>query len=253
MSPEVRLEARVRPDSYLRALKSTIALELATLRNNLRALDAGSLSEHAAAPRPGSVIHFSITVSPERAAAATSAACRAAFLGLVRSFIEYLDRLVALRRLHGNDIPVPKDVTTPEELSRFVQSTYDSKYSEVSRDTKLSNPKKVAEFASLDARTAGIANQLFAVRRCIEHHGSVPVETLGIELVKHTILVGDKEVTHFPFDAGGKQLSIRFDRVTRSYPAGRPIELTEEDVELVYFTIDYLLGPKLLQAVTSIE
>lgn len=247
-----KLQARLHTDSCLRALKRGIALEMATLRNSLRSLDSGAFSANAAAPRPGSLIQFSITVRLGRNDATASTACKSAFLALARLFIEYLDRLIALRRLSGSAIQLPVKMRTGPELSRHLAEVVEAKYQEVAHDTSLTNPKKLAEFPTLEKRVVDAAAALFALRRCLEHHCAVPQQDIELQLIKHTFLVGDEEVTHLPFDVGGKQLGIRFDPVVRVSPVGVPVELTEEVVELVYHTLDLLVGPKVQHAMADL-
>jgi hypothetical protein len=245
------LEVKLNPDVYLANLNQQVANSLAGLRNTLRSIDDGTFVNRASEPRPQSVVHFRIdNVHADQDS--VHKACASAFLDIVRALITFIDRIVAVRRCVGKSFQVPDTVTNLVELQAFMEKQLEDTYSTVARDTKLTNP---AKFKSLGVPSPAIEKAVlsyFALRRTIEHHNGVPEQDTGLWYWKSTIFCGQEEITAVPFVAKeAAQVSIKIETVERVFPAGQKIDLTESDIEQIFFTIQSVVGPEIRKTVFS--
>jgi hypothetical protein len=243
------LEFKINPDVYLASLHQHTAASLAEMRNTLRAIDDGSFAQRASAPRPQSVVQFGIdNVHADQNA--VYKACASAFLDLVRSVITFIDRMVAMRRCVGQSIQIPPTVTSLPELQAFLEGQLEDAYSIVARDTKLTNPAKLQSLAVPTDFVEKAVLSYFAVRRCLEHHNGIPDKDISLWYFKSTIFCGEEEITAVPFVAKeAATVSIKFDAVERVLSAGKKIQLTEFDIEQIFFTIQSVVGPEIRKTV----
>lgn len=245
----IRLE--ISADPQLASFRNALALQLADLKNTLRSVEDGSFETRADAPRPGALIHISITQGPKANALARVKATRGAFLGMIRSFIDYLNWMIALRRIAKTELPVPNGKHTRESILEFVESELRRHYHEVARDTRQSNPKKLGEFPHLSPPVIETAKSFFALRRCLEHHGGVPEDDLPVQLLRQAVLVGGREISQLPVFVDNERVGIKIGRFQHVFPAKRPIALSEEELERIYFTLDLYLGPQVALALEA--
>jgi len=245
------LEVKINPDVYLAILNQHVANSLAGLRNTLRSIDDGSFVNRAASPRPQSVVNFRIdNVHTDQDA--VYKACASAFLDIVRGLITFIDRIVAVKHCIGKSFEVPSTVTTPAELQGFMEKQLEGTYSSVARDTKLTNP---AKFKSLGISSPAIEKaglSYFALRRALEHHNGITQEDVGLWYWKSSFFCGEEEVTAVPYVAKeGAQVSVKFETAERVFQAGQKIQLTESEIEQVFFTVQFIIGPEIRKTVFS--
>lgn len=244
------LEFKINPDVYLAQMHQQTAASLAELRNTLRAIDDGSFAQRAAAPRPDGVVSFQLdgpqTVNQE----AVHRACASSFLGLVRALITFIDRMVAVKRCLGQTIQIPSTVSTLAELQAFLDTQLEETYTNVARDTRLTNPVKLASLGVATDFVNKAALSYFSLRRCLEHHNGIPDKDIDVLYSKLTILAGNEEITKLPFVATeGMQITMKLDDSKRTFPAGDRVQLSEHDIEQIFFTIQSIIGPQIRQTV----
>lgn len=245
-----RFNVTISPSKYLGRFHQALANQMAEMRNTLRGLDSGALFENAARPsqKSGMTIQFGVDVSVASEAAA--GACNRCFIGLVREFLFFLDRMIALKRIRGEQLEVPRALKSREELEDLIESRLDERYQVVARDQSLTNPNKLAQFPALPDLAKHAARSYFALRRCLEHHGGIPAKEMRLHTVKVVFLADDKEVQAFPFSvAAGTMLAVRADEVTHVFPGGTPVRLSEEQLEQVFLTLQHWVGPSVMKAV----
>ena len=81
--------------------------------------------------------------------AAVAQLCNRCFVSVVGELVTYLDRMIAFKRLRSRQLSVPAGVSTRDEVLQLIQRLLDEEYAAVARDTRLSNPKKLAEFPGI--------------------------------------------------------------------------------------------------------
>lgn len=86
----------------------------------------------------------------------------------------------------------------------------------------------------------------FALRRCIEHHNAIPHEKIRLLFRKLTLLVEDEEIRELPHnvEAGGR-VGIRIDDDHKDFKKGKPVELTEVELEQIVFSIKATIAQEL--------
>jgi hypothetical protein len=244
------LEFKINPDVYLAQMHQQTAASLAELRNTVRALADGSFAQRAAAPRPAGVVSFSLDNIQTADQDAVSRACASCFLGLVRSLITFIDRMVATKRCVGQSVQIPTAVSTLAELQAFLANQVEETYTSVARDTRLTNPVKLKSLGVASDFVNNAALSYFALRRCLEHHAGILDKDINLLYFKSTIFCGEEEVTQVPFVAKeGANVSIKFDEAERVFHAGDKVQLTEYEIEQVFFTIQSVMGPQIRQTV----
>jgi hypothetical protein len=244
-------QVTINPGLYSNHLGVVTQGHLAALRHTLRAIEDGSFIERAVLPQLGSVMSIRFEHKPDQAglAAAAVRACNECFLSLTRELITYLDKMIAVKKLLGELLPVP-DLGSVEELRAHTARAIDEAYLRVARDTTLTNPKKVEQFPGLPTLARAPALSYFEVRRVLEHRGGIADKDVEFRTARMVLHAGDIEITQLPFAAPentGISLSTR--EAVRVIPKGARIELTETELENVYFTIVMVIAPAVLQVV----
>ena len=112
------------------------------LRTVLRSLEDGSFENRAQKARPGAVIQFQFGAMPVAESATATAACSECFLGFTRALVEFLDRLIAMRRIVARNATVPSDVASPAALNAYIGELIEAEYRDVARDQSLTNPAR---------------------------------------------------------------------------------------------------------------
>lgn len=248
MKPRKLHTIMINADWYIGGLQSTLAAEIAALRNSLRAIEDGSFLERAMIPRPDAVLKFQVDVTASRAEPARAAACNRCFLGLVRALIAFIDRMLALQEFTRHPAALAGHIATIEDLRRFIAERIDETYRRFAADTRLRNPSKLDMFQGLGDFAKKASLSYFALRRSLEHHGGVPREDVTVHFLKHTLLAGDQEIARLPFQAeAGTQIRVRADEVSRAFLPGEKAALSEADVEAIFFTIQTLVAPSIVR------
>ncbi len=239
-------------DKYLHEFQQQLANHLTSLSGTLRSLEDGSLLEKAALKRPYAIIHFQVGVEGGMNPDMVGDACNRCFLDLTRSLINYMDRMISIRRLKGTEINFPSDVQSNEKLQAFVSAHLESCYRDVASDRSLTNPRKLRELAGLGSFEHETALSYFQLRRCLEHHGAVPTSNITIYFIRPVILAGDEEITKLPHVVPeNASINLRIDRPALLFPTGQRVFLTEADLENVYTTLGMLIGPEIRRVVSE--
>lgn len=243
----------ISPDGYLGQLQQSLARHMADLRNTLRSLEEGSFTERANTPRQNAVIRLQLTPFPGRdIGEASVAACNGCFLDLTRAMIEYLDRMIAVKRCIRQRIRIPRALHSTAELNAFIDGLLNQHYERVSRNRSLTNPRKIAEFPTLADLPRRAALSYFSIRRTLEHYAGEAREDLHLISINLTVLADDRAIVVLPqVLAEGTQLSLQINDVAKMFIRGSRITLTEEDVEGVFLTIQHIIMPEVRHALAA--
>jgi hypothetical protein len=246
------LEFKINPEVYLAQMLQQTAASLAELRNTLRALDDGSFAQRAATPRPDAIVSFRVDNPRAIDQDAVHRACSSCFLGLIRALITLMDRIVAVKRCIAQPITIPSAVSNIEDLQTFLANELEKTYTNVARDTRLTNPVKLRSLGIASDFINNVALSYFSLRRCLEHHNGIPDQDIHVLYSRLTFLAGDEEITKLPFVAKeGASVTLKLDDSERVFVAGEEIQLTEQDIEQIFFTIQSVIGPQVRLAVDA--
>jgi hypothetical protein len=246
------LEFKINPDVYLAQMHQQTAASLAEVRNTLRALDDGSFAQRAATPRPEGIVSFRLDNTQAIDQDAVHRACASCFLGLVRALITFIDRMVAVKRRVGQSVQIPSTVSNLADLQTFLAHQLEETYTNVARDTKLSNPAKLGSLGIASDFVSNAALSYFSLRRCLEHHNGIPDRDIKLLYSKLTFFGGREEITKLPFVAKeGANVTMKLDDSERVFHAGDKVQLAEHDIEQIFFTIQSVIGPQIRQTIGS--
>lgn len=239
-------EIQLNPDVFVGNLQKAVAGHLAEARAALAAIEDGSFVARANTSRSGAVMSMEIPADVAGDIRAREI-CNNAFLGMARALGEYLDRMIAVRRLYGVELPWGP----PEELSAAVDRLLEQTYLDVARDRGLSYPRKVAEFAGITEPARLAALSIFALRRCLEHHAGVPAEPLHLAYFRIVLSVDGREITKLPFWTGPKEARLVTTSVQerKEFPAGVAVTITEQDLEHLMLTVSAAIAGEIRRVV----
>lgn len=246
------LELKINLDTYLREFQQQLTTHLASLRATLRALEDGSFHEKVALQRSESVIHFQVGIDEGASLNLVGGACNRCFLDLTRALITYMDRMISIRRLKGTEVKFPPNIHSNEDLQSFVLAQFESHYRSVAADRRLTNPRKLQELSGLGTFEKQASLSYFELRRCLEHHGSVPSSDITIYFIRPVVLAGDVEITQLPYVAPENTgINLRIDRPALQFLAGQKVQLKESDAENISMTLQMLIGPEIRRVVSE--
>lgn len=172
------------------------------------------------------------------------------FLALVRALITFIDRIVAVKRSVGQSVQIPSNVSNLADLQTFLAHQLEETYTNVARDTKLSNPTKLGSLGIASDFVNNAALSYFSLRRCLEHHNGIPDKDIKLLYSKLTFFAGQEEITKVPFVAKeGANVTMKLDDSERVFHAGDKVQLTEYDIEQIFFTIQSVVGPQIRETV----
>jgi hypothetical protein len=233
----------------LAGLQGDIGVHQARLRALLRSLEDGSFDDKARQPRPGAVLQFQfgpMLLPPEASAVS---ACNDCFLGFTRSLVEFIDRLLAMRKIAATTLTIPAHVKSHADLDAYVGGLLEVAYQDVARNTGLSNPAKVGQFARLDAFEREATLSYFSVRRSLEHHAGIPQDDITVTYYRPYLQAGTAEITRLgeplPPNTG---IALTAEVPRHRFAKGVKIALSEGEIEHIGFTIQHVIGPSFTSA-----
>ena len=242
MTQQIRIT--IHPDVYQGRFQSELASHRSSLRATLSNIEDGSFFQKTKSARPDAVIQFDFGPLVASVDEAVTVACNRSFLDVMRSVITYLDWIIAVKRVKGTQMSVPEGISTVEELQKYFEGYLEQKYQEVSRDTRLTNPKKVDELVSLGLYERGALLSYFQLRRCLEHHGAIASDDLAVPYSRFVISAAGEEIKSLPYHAPeNTAIDGFFKRETLRFPKGSKVALTEADVESICLTLQLFIGP----------
>ena len=242
------IQVSINADMYIAQLEASFAASLASMRHTLRAIEDGSFISKAGECSPKSVLQIRIATTEANCPEAITRACNNCFIELIRAFITFLDRMIALQRVTKKQLKLGNSWATAEELLEYVKEVMESEYLMVAQDTQLRNPDKIAMFHNLPDFPKRAALSYFSVRKCLEHHSGQTAKSIVMHYTKPVVTADGEEIQAFPIEVQkGTEIGIRMSREYREWKKGEIVELNEAIVDHVYFTIRHVIAPQIKQ------
>ena len=226
---------------------------VATLRHLLRSVEDGSYSSRVAKPNPNHILKFTVNKA-DTTAAVTKQEINKSFKALIGSFIDYLDKLIAnIKVVDDGGILISRQLNGEEEILRYVEDYIKKYIQKVAEDRSLSQPQKVLMFSGLSDFSKEAANGYFIIRNCLEHHKGIPNKEFSLIYRAQKILIdGTSEVNVLPtILQNGQSIGIRFDDSKKVFKIGEPIEIREQELDDVLFTLKAVICPEILRIAES--
>jgi hypothetical protein len=178
-------------------------------------------------------------------------ACETCFRSVISSFISFLDKLIASQQIKDEGIILDRDLAV-EEIPQYVNQRLAEKIAVVARDTRLTNPKKLARFVGLSDLAQRTALGYFALRRCLEHHQGVPEKDIDVITWRVTFFINGEEIKALPTTIyKGQALGTGMVHESKIFPAGSKIVLTPEDVQGIVLALRMVLAPEIFKLHTE--
>jgi hypothetical protein len=246
------ITATINLESFLALLQQGLASAGASLRNTLRSVEEGTFNDRARRSNSDAVVQFSMDVQPPAVTAAYLDACNKCFLDQVRALVAYVDQLLSGEKC-VNELRLPlKDFSGPEELKAAFDRHLEAAYQDVSRNSHLTNPRKLEMLGDMPSFAKEASLSYFEVRRCIEHHSCVPQREIVLCYIQLTPVVNGIAVERLPVEVpAGGIVTLRTDQLTKSFRANERMALSEADIERATLTIHGLIAPSMLNAVRT--
>lgn len=167
---------------WLLELNAQLDAALADLAHTIQGVQSGTYAQNANNQSFGLVQANFVPDATHLASRAIERAAVTCFRSVMASFIGFLDRLIAFQNLANERVVVDHDITTLDDLYAYLNSKVARRIGIVASDTTLTNPRKLARFPGLSDVSKRAVLSYFALRRCIEHHQSVPQEDIHISV-----------------------------------------------------------------------
>jgi hypothetical protein len=250
----ININININPQIYLAHLVAAIGGHISDLRNALRTIEDDSFSSRARQQGPNMIVHIRAAEASLGKDDTTQRAINNCFLAMTRSLITFVDRVLALKKAASQAMPnIPADVAN-DSLGPFVEAHLEDCYRRISEDTGLTNPKKVGMLAGLPEWIRDSMLAMFAIRRALEHHAGVAKNDIRLGLRRTILSIGDEELKNLPMEVkGGGTLSIKIVEAETHLTANTSIRLSDIDIEYLFFTLQSIIGPAILQTLAPAE
>jgi hypothetical protein len=225
---------------------------LADLAHTMHSVQNGTYANHANGQSFGLVQANFIPDATPLAARALERAATNCFRSVIASFISFLDRLIAFQDLAAENVVADHDITTLDDLYSYLNSKINRRIGIVASDTNLSNPKKLARFAGISEVAKHAVLGYLALRRCIEHHQSIPQEDIHISIWAHTVFIDDAEVLLLPARCTeGQRVEYRIIGEERIFRKGSKVTLDVQDVHSIVTALRGSIAPEIFNLHTA--
>lgn len=219
---------------------------LADLAHTMQSVQSGTYARDANGQNFGLVQANFVPDATHLATRALERAAVACFRSAIASFISFLDRLIAFEDLAKEKIVVDHDITSLDDLYAYLNSIVNRRIGIVASDLRLSNPKKLARFPGLSDISKRAALGYFALRRCIEHHQSVPQEDIHVSVWAHKLFIDDAEVLELPARCTeGQRVEYRIIGEERVFLKGSKVTLSPQDVHSIIVALRGSIVPEI--------
>ncbi|MBK8464538.1 MAG: hypothetical protein IPL32_01790 [Chloracidobacterium sp.] len=247
------INANINSQIYLGQFQRDIGGHISDFRNVLRTIEDESFVGRSQQKGPEAIVHIQAPNASLRKDDATQRAIDNCFLAMMRSVVSFMDRIIATKRADGKPIlNVPVGTVVGEELLPFIETHLEQFYREVAEDTSLTNPKKVSTLDGIPDWIGESLRSMFAVRRALEHHRGVSKQELTLALRRMRLTVGEREIGKLPMHVkGGEQLMMQVVEANTVFPSNSLIMLSELDIENLFFTLQSIIGPAILQTLNK--
>ena len=151
---------------------------------------------------------------------------------------DFMDGLIAMKRMSASPIIMTKPVSSDEEIQAFIKETEERFIQEVSQDRKLKVPDKLEELNITELTIRAIVDGYFLIRNSLEHHKGLADRDITLIYREMTLVSGETEIDKLPFhtkENAGINLITR--DISRIIPKNAQIEISELEMKNVINTI----------------
>jgi hypothetical protein len=219
---------------------------LADLAHTMQSVQTGTYARDANGQSFGLVQASFVPDATHLATRALERAAVTCFRSAIASFISFLDRLIALQDLANEKVVVDHDITKLDDFYAYLNAKVNRRIAIVASDTSLSNPKKLARFPGLSEISKCAVLSYFALRRCIEHHQSVPQDDIHVSVWAHKLFIDDLEVLQLPARCTeGQRVEYRIIGEERIFLKGSKVTLDSQDVHSIIVALRGSIAPEI--------
>jgi len=231
---------------WLCELSAQLDGALADLAHTMQSVQSGTYARDANAQSFGLVQASFVPDAEYLAVRALERAAVTCFRSAIACFISFLDRLIAFEDLANENVVIDHDITTLDDLCEYLNSKVRRRIAIVASDTTLSNPKKLARFPGLSEVSKRAVLGYFAVRRCIEHHQSVPQNDIHVSVWTHRLFIDNVEIFQLPARCTeGQKVEYRIIGEERVFLQGSKLMLDVKDVHSIIVALRGSIAPEI--------
>ena len=246
--PVQAIQIRISYDPFTMKLYSELDTHLASLRNVLSPLNNKTYTQTGSQSVTGGFLGLSL---PEGGGAEENVRRQEilkTFVSMVRSFINFMDALVGIKTVVGEQTKLPKSIKTIKQLQEYMDISLKENIHKVAINKSLTNTKKLDMLPRLSSDYDLALRGYFDIRNAIEHHKSVASRDMAFSR-QHQELFTDKgvQLTNLPMILEGPStISVKFDWITNVFKKGSEITLSESDLEDFIMTLRLRIIPELI-------
>ena len=231
---------------WLCELNAQLDGALADLAHTMQSVQSGSYASGANGQSFGLVQANFLPDATHLAIHALERAAVTCFRSAIASFISFLDRLIAFQDLANEKLVVDHDIANLDDLYGYLNAKVNRRIAIVASDTSLSNPQKLARFPGLSEVSKRAVLSYFALRRCIEHHQSVPQNDIHVSVWAHKLFIDDVEVLQLPAHCTeGQTVEYRVFGEARIFSKGSKVTLDPQDVHSIIVALRGSIAPEI--------
>ncbi|MBI2589241.1 hypothetical protein HYW35_03530 [Candidatus Saccharibacteria bacterium] len=238
------MNININVNHYVDQLYRRLDEQLLSLRSVLRSIESGGYAERGVLSE-NSPTNIAITRQINSSIAAQNE-IRNAYCSIIRSFNDFIDELLAIRKLCSMPQKVDRDIHTKVELDEYISQQISMKAQKIGKDGHLSKPQKIAILGKLKKFLADAVDGYFDLRSTIEHHKGVAQKDIKMNLYHMEYLVGGKPMLlNKPTILKNTTIAVKTAEQSSLIKKGMKIEMTESEIEDIVQTIKLFVAPQI--------
>ena len=246
---------------YRKELDDSIDKRLSSLRNVLRSLEDESFGIKAQKINPSKVLHLQLANNNIDPSEHASEEILNAFNSIMRSFVDFLDKLIAARDVLAKtkNLKATRPLKGIKEILDYSKEYLDNlikqAIAKVAADSSLNNTSKISKFNGLSEKAKRCALGFFTLRRSIEHHKSIANKDFTLFFCRMNISVNGIGITKMPFKVnGGEQVQMEFGQVIElRFKKGEKVRISEEILENIILTLKLIIVNEIMRATNNVN
>ena len=222
---------------------------MAILRIAVRGIESEDFDQ-LIAPFPGTVFVARPLLLVEPNQNIVSLATKNAFLAIIRAFVDYLDTLIAIKKLGAMPQQIPVEIIDSRKLEEYLLDVVERRSQKVGADGYISNHEKARYFGELDQYLQDALEGYFELRAAFEHHKGIAKSEISLLTLVPVVsfdgnLVPDVESITL---TGGRELNLQVlrEHTTRVIKSGELIQLTHKELENIVWTLGNEVAPMVI-------
>jgi hypothetical protein len=230
-------------------LTANVEAHVSSLRHVLRSLEDGAYHQHRNRTSAHALVQYELhEVADRDVETIVRRELTDCFIGLVRSFYDFMDSVLAARALVSEgSLVLPRDIGSDDDLDALIIEEIDQRRTVIQANRSLFAPAKFESLGPYNAFLTQAGLGYIALRNALEHRsGRAPVST-WLNTLEVVFTLDDRPVTKVPFAAKkGSCLGYRIEERSRPILAGERIDLSEVDIEAVARTLVIAISPAIV-------